>query len=333
MLPNFATVIARHSLVLPEVDHPTTRHVRAASGLAWFGGRLGLVQDDTTAIIWLNQLGQVVEEQSLEANQALPQHFDAALGNKHLKPDLETIVSFVWQQSNYWLALGSGSSNQRNRAVLLADQQQRHFVPHQPIWLDLQTWYDTLRDCQEFSGIGLNIEAAFASPQAAPSAVGQVMNHQHLYLLQRGNGRSSDAVNAIAQFDLADVGRYLSDPKHQQPPTLLHVQRCKLGSTMGVPWGFADACTIGQRQYVLLNAEDSIDAIQDGAVVGTALAFCDHAQFDALQIGNIVDAQGLPIRIKLEGLSALDAETLIAVSDEDDPARPSECLILRLAAC
>jgi hypothetical protein len=119
MQPCFATVIARHDLILPRsTNHSVQRAVRAASGLAWFQGRLALVQDDTTAIVWLDAIGRVVEEQSLEFD-GLVKHFDTTLGNKHLKPDLEAAVSFVWKQTEYWLALGSGSSDLRNRAVLL----------------------------------------------------------------------------------------------------------------------------------------------------------------------------------------------------------------------
>ncbi len=310
LLPCLASVIAQHPLLLPSAN--TTRHVRAASGLAWFQDRIGLVQDDTTAIVWLDRHGHVLEEQSLEPNNAKPQHFDATLGNKQLKPDLETVVAFTWQHSNYWLALGSGSSAQRDRAVLLRAPTN---TPAQPTWIDLRSWYDLLRANAEFSGVTLNIEAGFVVDQ-------------RLYLLQRGNGRS--AVNAVAQFDLAEVCSYLTNPLGHAPPSIRHVLRCDLGSVAGVSWGFADACSMGQRQYFLLSAEDSVDAIQDGAVLGTALAFCDHGQFDALQIGAICDVEGQPVRIKLEGLSAIDAETLMAVSDEDDPASPAQCLLLRL---
>jgi hypothetical protein len=184
-------------------------------------------------------------------------------------------------------------------------------------WLNLQRWYDALRAAKEFSGITLNIEAAF------------VLDHC-FYLCQRGNGKSSEAVNAFAQFELAEVCAYLQDPQLQPIPTLQRVSRFGLGMVNGIPWGFADACVLGQRQYFLLSAEDSIDAIQDGALAGTALAYCDHGKFDSLQIGAIHDADGSPVRIKLEGLSVLGSNTLIAVSDEDDPLRPAQCLILRL---
>jgi hypothetical protein len=318
MQPSFATVVSRHDLILPQSTHQNVqRAVRAASGLAWFQGRLGLVQDDTTAIVWLNELGRVVEEQSLEVTGPA-QHFDATLGNKHLKPDLEAAVSFVWKQTEYWLALGSGSSDLRNRAVLLTAPSNGASGAVEARWLNLHRWYDTLRATKEFSGITLNIEAVLVLDQC-------------FYLFKRGNGKSSEAVNAFAQFDLAEVCAYLQDPQLGPVPELHGVSRCDLGVINGVPWGFADACVLGQRQYFLLSAEDSIDAIEDGALAGTALAYCDHGKFDSLQIGAIQDADGNPVRIKLEGLSALNSNTLIAVSDEDDPRRPAQCLILRLS--
>ena len=114
----FAEVLSQHPLFLPATTLGPA-WVRAASGLAWFGSRIGLVQDDTTAIVWLGANGAPLAVQSLETDNAPPKHFDALLGNKRLKPDLEAAVSFRFGGCEYWLALGSGSTNLRTRAVML----------------------------------------------------------------------------------------------------------------------------------------------------------------------------------------------------------------------
>lgn len=306
----FAEVLAQQPLWLSRPQGSQTPWVRAASGLARFGEQIGLIQDDTTAIIWLNAEGAVLAQQSLEADGAVPKNFDSLLGNKLLKPDLEAAVSFTFDGCEYWLALGSGASAMRARAVMICSTTPT------PKWLSLQSWYERLSDCKGFSGSGLNIEGAFVL-------------QKRLYLVQRGNGRISGAVNAIAEFALTEVCAYLRDTR-AAPPEILRIHPCNLGCTDGVAWGFADACVIGTRVWFLLSAEDSPDTIADGAVLGTALAYCDNGDFTNLQIGHIADTQGSPILLKLEGLCALDERSLLAVSDDDDPTRPAQCLHLRL---
>lgn len=311
---SFAEVVAQQPLWLPSPQGSQSAWVRAASGLARFGEQIALIQDDTTAIIWLNADGTVLAQQSLEADGVEPKNFDALLGNKRLKPDLEAAVSFTFDRCEYWLAVGSGASAMRARAVMICS----NVATPTPKWLSLQSWYERLSGCRDFSGAGLNIEGAFVLGQS-------------LYLVQRGNGRIAGAVNAIAEFALAAVCAYLQDTR-AAPPEILRIHPCNLGSTGGVAWGFADACVIGARVWFLLSAEDSPDTIADGAVLGTALAYCDNADFANLQMGQIADSEGSPVLLKLEGLCALDTRNLLAVSDDDDPTRPAQCLHLRLVA-
>lgn len=316
----FAEVLSQHSLWLPESRQEAKLSsnaaqrgwVRAASGLAWYGQRIGLVQDDTMAIVWLDPFGQVLAQQSLEVDGRAPQHFDVSLGNKHLKPDLEAAVSFYFGGNEYWLALGSGSSAQRERGVLLCSGASNTA----PRWLNLQQWYELLRACRDFAGAGLNIEAAFVLGQG-------------FYLVQRGNGRTPGAINAIAEFALAEVCAFLCGSS-TNPPEIKKVHACALGTVAGVAWGFADACVIGSRIWFLLSAEDSPDTIADGAVVGSALAFCDDAEFVNLRMGRICYADGREVLLKLEGLCVLSEDQLLAVSDADDPTLSAQCLRLKL---
>jgi hypothetical protein len=319
----FADVESEHALVLgtgvleQRSDHAariqqSARHVRAASGLAPFGNRIGLIQDDTRALIWLDASGSVMAETPLNEDGSI-EHFDEILGNKHRKDDLEAAVSFTHAGDAYWLALGSGSTPARDRAVLLNDQSFR--------WLSLSTWYQALRSRQDFCAGALNIEAAF-------------VYQQRFFLVQRGNGRQKN-VNAIAEFALDEVCAFLQGSI--AAPNVARVTPVQLGAIADaggnpVRWSFADACVIGSRIWFLLSAEDSPDAVADGPVLGTALAYCDDLHFADLNIGSIHDLNQQPVCLKLEGLCALDASTLLAVSDQDDPREASRCLRIKLRA-
>ena len=75
----------------PDEDRPA--HVRAASGLAFTGGRLLVIQDDTA---FIGALGRgEVSAIPLPRGKGGRRRFEVGLGNKHDKLDLEACVAIA----------------------------------------------------------------------------------------------------------------------------------------------------------------------------------------------------------------------------------------------
>ena len=75
-----------------------------------------------------------------------------------------------------------------------------------------------------------------------------------------------------------------------------------LGEIDGVPFGFTDAAlTDNGRLAFLACAEDSLDVRHDGPVLGCRFGWLDDS---SVRVTDVVDSNGRPISLKLEGLEA-----------------------------
>src|SRR5688572_20432885 len=147
-------------------DRPA--HVRAASGLAWFGDRLAVVQDDANFIALVDPATGLADAVPLPPGPGGVRQFDDSRGNKVDKLDLEAIVCVRKGDAPMLLALGSGSTSRRERVALL-DPDGTVAV------LQLPRFYSALRSTHDFAGSELNIEGA-------------VDVGRHLRIFARGNG-------------------------------------------------------------------------------------------------------------------------------------------------
>src|SRR5690606_8903131 len=140
---------------------------------------------------------------------------------------------------------------------------------------------------REFAGSELNIEGAVVVGDA-------------LRLFQRGNGAPRDGlmpVDATGDLELAGFLRWLDGGP---VPALERVRQYDLGQVGGVRFGFTDATVLPDgRVAFIAGAEDSPDTYHDGIVVGCRFGVIDG---DEVRIGEIVDADGRPSRLKLEGI-------------------------------
>jgi hypothetical protein len=286
----------------PELDRPA--HVRAGSALAFFGGKLAVVQDDANFLALIDpETGQVDD---LPFPGAVPRQFDDTRGNKENKLDLEA----VFVASGMLIALGSGSSRRRERVVLVYPSPSPISIVEAP------ELYAMLRDEAAFSGCELNVEGA--------AVLGD-----DVVLFQRGNGAPNDrAVDATARIALAPLLAYLQG---EGPcPPLRDVLAWDLGRVDGRRLTFTDGAAHDGKLTFLACAEDSPDATHDGPVTAVALG---HLDGERHALALILDEHGAPLLDKAEGLAWHPSEPAIAyvVTDRDDPALPSELLTLRLA--
>jgi hypothetical protein len=278
--------------------------VRAASGIARYGAGWLVVQDDTThGAVWADGSGRALR--LVPAVEGLD-HFEESSGTKGLKPDLEAVVALP---DGSVLALGSGSTEARMRAGLLAPSGEVTAADLAPTYARVTETLGVPRD-------QLNLEGACLVGGA-------------LRWFQRGLP-SAGAPTASVDLDLDALVAAVRDGD-PGGVAVSEVRRYDLGAVSGVGLAVTDAVALADG-LVLVSAaaEDAATTYDDGPVVGSALALLDGDR--------LVDLVELPLLdgavSKVEGLALAgqrdDVLDLVAVVDADDPAVPSLLLELEI---
>lgn len=222
---------------------------------------------------------------------------------KRAKPDFEALTrlpAFGRYACGALLALGSGSTPQRHRGVLL------------PLTSAGAPAMDAMRV--------LDLSAVHAVVEQAVGAVnieGAVVSGERFLLLQRGN--KGAGVNAIVSLDLNAL--YASIERSDSiSAEIADVRRYELGGIDDIPYSFSDAAALADDAIVFAAiAEDTTDTYADGACAGAALGIIDR---DGL-IRSIVRIEN---SAKVEGVHAEvrngDAD-LWLVTDADDRRIPA----------
>jgi hypothetical protein len=298
--------------------------ISAASGLVRRGDYFFVIADDEM------QLG-IFLATPLQPGTALPLLAGELplkpRARKRAKPDFEVLVELPPSRTRPYgalLILGSGSTSQRNRGVLLALTAQGQPEQLTPLTLDLTPLYAALD--REFGTI--NIEGA-------------VVQHEQLLLMQRGNKKHG--VNAIVQLDLATLLHEIAlhDVEAEKlvaeranttigATALRTIQTYALGSIDGVALGFTDATCLPDGQLLAIAvAEDTDDAYADGATLGSCLCRFDRDN-------RLLAITALDSATKIEGITvwqnaAANADTVLAfVTDADDVTIPAYLSTARL---
>lgn len=302
----------------PSVDRPA--HVRAASGLAWVGDRLAVIQDDAAFLALVDPATGLASALPLPAGKGGVRLFDDARGNKAQKADHEALVTIAGDDAPLLLALGSGSTDRREQAALftgLARGTPDVHIVHLP------RLYAVLREARDFSGSELNIEGGV---HAGPA----------LRLFARGNGAPRDGrapLDATCDLDWAAFRAHLDAPDRAPVPAVREIVQYELGALSDARLGFTDAVADADGAILYLAAaEDSPDATRDGAVAGSAIGRIVERD-GALEARwtELCDADGALLALKAEGLVAgREPGQLWVVVDHDAHDRASELCEVRL---
>ena len=284
--------------------------VRAASAIARFGDGWLVAQDDATHAAWVRPAGirRVRVLEPVDGHDT----FSSAAGTKHLKPDFEAAVDVP----SGVLLLGSGSTAARMRAALV--------TPTAPgAVADLTPVYRRVAQALGLRPEQLNLEGA--------CRLGD-----QLRWFQRGNaaaGVPSAGVDVDLPALLATVaGQSSADRASADRVVVGGVRRYDLGTIGGVALAITDAVALPDgRVLVSAAAEDTPNAVDDGPVVGAALALLDDER--VLAVAALPNGADGPY--KVEGLAVRSANagriSLIAVVDADDPLAASSRLDLRVS--
>jgi hypothetical protein len=286
---------------------PDGSPVRAASGIAPFEDGWLVVQDDTTHAAWWRQ-GTVTAVRVAEPVDGL-EVFSSAAGTKHRKPDFEAACAVTVNGVAGVLLLGSGSTDARMRASLVIGGSF------------------TMTD---LSPVYRHVAAALGIAVEQVNLEGACLIGDRLRWFQRGNAAAG--INS-GSVDL-DIPALLAVVTGRGPADRVGIGDRRwydLGTVGGVALAVTDALALPDgRVLVSAAAEDTPNAVDDGPVVGAALALLDG--------DTVVATAALPATIgdvpKVEGIALRDTHPggvrLWAVVDADDPAVPSRLLALTL---
>jgi hypothetical protein len=276
---------------------------------------VALIQDDANFVALLDPVSGRARAIPLPAGEDGLRQFDSVRGNKKHKLDLEACVGIDVRGTPTLLAFGSGSTLRRESLAWV------RFVGDTPDVriVALPEFYGALRSESSFAGSEMNVEAA-------------VVVGDCLRLFSRGNGRARDqlrAVNAICDIDLPSFLIHLAGLA--PPPAPRNVVAYELGAIDGVRLGFTDAATLNAATLYSAAAESSPDAVDDGAVAGSAIGVIDDT--GAARWTTVTEESGERFVGKIEGIliQRSDPLQLLAVIDMDDPSVPSELCTIELA--
>jgi len=272
-------------------------YISAASGLVRVDRTLYVVADDENYLgIFQDDLTSEGTLRRLFAGE-LPLGRDA---RKAVKPDLE-ILTYLPANHQYpngaLLALGSGSTDHRRRAAIIAFDGNSHLVDNVET-LDLSANYNQIAQRVP----DLNIEGA-------------IIAGEDIVLFQRGNNVSHNATIRCR----ADM--FLSEAHDDMRPLNFLLRRYDVGEIEGVPLGFTDASSLDDGTIVFCAAaEDTSNAYNDGVCAGSAIGLINRD-------GQLSKVMTVDQRVKLEGICATVSDNvihLLAVTDADDVAVPAE---------
>ncbi len=283
------------------LDRPA--HVRSASGLARWRGRLAVVSDDANFVGLVDPGTGACEAITLPAGAGGQRQFDAGRGNKPGKLDLESLFA----DGDRLIALGSDSGLAVRRHAVVVDA-------HGAIAIAVPRLYQALHRPELGRG-RLNLEGATVAGDA-------------LVLGNRGGDAGDDGVpthDALAWVPMAAVRALLADPDGAPVPEV-RWQLLDLGALDGVALRLTELEAWAGALCYTAAAEATTSAYDDGAVAGSALGVIVGGQ---ARWAPVLDEQGARLVAKLEGLVA-DGERLLASVDADDPAAASELLVLAL---
>ncbi|EOQ65340.1 hypothetical protein F935_00184 [Acinetobacter calcoaceticus ANC 3811] len=272
--------------------------ISALSGVACVGDDLYFVGDNLPYLLRINRNQNMADATVFEKIPLFDPSEQIPLSalSKQQKPDFEALTAISWNGQSQLLVMGSGSTENRKRALLYnpANDQVRTFLG--------AVDYDFLQHQVELTGgADLNIEAICS-------------DHRYLYIFQRGN---INFHHGVLVFDLIKIqaGKSLAN-------ALIHSLKLSLAELDGSASGISDACFLVDKNLIVATAavEQTLNTYDDGAVLGSfILVFSPDGK--ALAAHLIQDAKGRTLPIKIEGItwfeSRSDGEVFLLVTDSD----------------
>lgn len=202
--------------------------IGSASGLIYKDNTLHIVGDNSGYLYEYNIGSTALKSIPLVENPA-------ANMPKKVKPDFEAIT----EDDNHFFVFGSGSTENRNKMVLV-DKKTKAIAAT----VDLTNLYLSMQSFAAIKPEDFNIE-------------GVIYDNGTWYFLQRGNGKNGKngiftVVSQNLEYDF----------------TMIY-NEFKLPKIKGVRSSFTDAVLVGTTIYFLATAEDTQSTYTDGEILGS----------------------------------------------------------------
>jgi len=300
--------------------HLTT--IPSASAVEVINGNIYIVGDDSSFLYVLKYDLTVLAEVPLYQAKA-----EDLTGNRILKKkkaDLECITKLTINGYPHLLILGSGSKSPRRDVAFLVKLPTPYNRKHLAWEISLIKWYSFLRMNEEVTGPNgvLNFEAAATTDE-------------YLYVFNREN-------NAALRFDLPEFIEFIQGHTDSVPfPTVIPTE---LPEIDGIRSGFSGADYFDNKLFFTAAAENTSNAIDDGAIMGSAVGILsfngeektrgkltDGFTGEISQFTLIPNIEDRPL--KIESISVYEKEnanTYIAIAVSDDDLGGSDILMLQL---
>ena len=202
--------------------------ISSASGLIYKDNTLHIVGDNSGFLYEYNIGSTTLKSIPLVENPS-------ANMAKNVKPDFEAIT----EDDNHMFVFGSGSTENRNKMVMV-DKQSKSISAT----VDLTNLYLSMQSFGAIKPTDFNIE-------------GVIYNSGTWYFLQRGNGKKGK--NGIFTVESQNLAYDF---------TMLY-NEFKLPKINGIRSSFTDAVLVGETIYFLATAEDTKSTYTDGEIVGS----------------------------------------------------------------
>ncbi|TGD82683.1 DUF6929 family protein [Hymenobacter wooponensis] len=289
--------LIQHEATLPNLP--------SASGIEVVGEVAYIIGDDSPFLYQLNAASLAAGERTSLFETV---HFSTGRIPKDLKLDLECLTVITTDTGETGLLLmGSGATSAREQGfwVTLAKEGS---VGSTVYPVSLSGLYAALRQHLP-TGITLNLEAVAATPA-------------ELIIFQRTVG--SAAGNLAFRMPLAQTLHYLHHQTQAVPP--IQTQFYELPTIDGKPAGFSGATWFGDQLFVTASVEDTQDAVQDGAVLGSLVGIVDLSKTSArpvpVTLARLELPNGQAYRGKVESVAVrrrVSSHTyeLLLVTDDD----------------
>ncbi|GAA4374335.1 DUF6929 family protein [Hymenobacter koreensis] len=289
-----ATILRQ--IVLPDLP--------SASGIEVLGEVAYVIGDDSPLLYCLDAA-------TLKPNAPIrlfeTAHFGTGRIPKNLKPDLECLTAASDAGQNGLLIMGSGATAAREIGFWV-DLPKHHGAEAEVHPLSLSVLYAAFRKALP-GALVLNLESAAATAT-------------ELFLLQRSVGTA--AGNLLFRGSLAGTLNLLRHRSHVVPA--FRPQLYQLPSIEGKPAGFSGASVYKNKLFVTASVEDTVDAVADGAVLGSFVGIIDPQDTSTkalpVQMAQLQLPNGQPYRGKVEGVAVRREVSphhyeLLLVTDDD----------------
>ncbi len=225
--------------------------IPSASGLEIVGGNFYINGDDSPFLYQLDSKYKLVKRLELFDTTS----FSSGRIPKSVKPDLESMTLLKFKGMDYLIALGSGSSEARNKAyvITLPDNAQEMSLPVKEVNLD--ALYKPLKQNKELVGDDvLNVE-------------GMADDEDNVFLLHRAVGAG---VNVLISYDLQEFAAFILEGSAAPEPSFHFFTLPKLQNFQA---GFSGAFVFDKKLFFTSSVESTANAIDDGEVLGSYIGY------------------------------------------------------------